>query len=70
MYVQIIGDRGDFFFQLVNRFQLFLCEKNPTVAGYGQNKKKNDLFARGCRWFQLFFIDFQLVYFLTRIIPC
>jgi hypothetical protein len=23
---------------------------------------------RGCRWFQLFFIDFQLFYFLARII--
>ena len=29
----------------------------------------NDHFERGCRWFQLFFIDFQLFYFLTRIIP-
>ena len=24
---------------------------------------------RWCRWFQLFFIDFQLFYFLTSIIP-
>ena len=27
---------------------------------------KNGLFERGCRLFQLFFIDFQLCYFLTR----
>ena len=26
-------------------------------------------FVVGCRWVQLFFIDFQLFYFLTRIIP-
>jgi hypothetical protein len=24
---------------------------------------------RGCRWFQLFFFDSQLFYFLTRIVP-
>jgi hypothetical protein len=29
---------------------------------------KNGPFERGCRWFQLFFIDFQFFYFLTRII--
>ena len=29
---------------------------------------KNDLFERRCRWLQLFFNDFQLFYFLTRII--
>jgi hypothetical protein len=30
---------------------------------------KIDLFEKRCRWFQLFSIDFQLFYFLTRIIP-
>jgi len=30
---------------------------------------KNGDFENGCRWFQIFFIDFQLFYFLARIIP-
>jgi hypothetical protein len=30
---------------------------------------KNGAFQRGCRWFQLFFIYFQLFYFFVRIIP-
>ena len=30
---------------------------------------KNDHFERGCKWFQLFFIDFSYFIFLTRIIP-
>jgi hypothetical protein len=32
---------------------------------------KNGPFETGCtgRWFQLFFVDFQLFYFLTRITP-
>ena len=29
---------------------------------------KNNHFERGCRWFQQFPIDFQLYYFLTRVI--
>jgi hypothetical protein len=59
MYVQIIGDRGDFFFQLVNRFQLFLCEKNPTVAGYGQNKKKMTYLQGGVDGFSYFSLIFS-----------
>ena len=31
-----------------------------------EHVKKNDLF-KGCRWFQLYFFDFQLFYFITRI---
>jgi hypothetical protein len=58
-----------FFFQLFNWFQLFSSEFffwmfQDTIRTGG-----NDHFERGCRWFQLFFIDFQLFYFLTRIIP-
>ena len=35
---------------------------------FGESRVTNDHFERGCRWFQLFSIDFQLFYFLTRII--
>ena len=47
------------FFQLLNWFWLFSSGK----------KSESWPFERGCRWFQLFFIDFQLFYFVTRIIP-
>jgi hypothetical protein len=51
-------------------FQLFSSgEKLLKVAGQGQKMSKIDYFERGFRWFQPFFIDFQLFYFLTRIIP-
>ena len=30
---------------------------------------KIDLLEKRCRWFQLFSVDFQLFYFLIRIIP-
>jgi hypothetical protein len=36
------------------------------VAEHSQNRSKMD-HMKG-RWFQLFFIDFQLFYFLTRIV--
>jgi hypothetical protein len=53
-------------FQLFNWFQLFSSgEKLLKVAGHSQNRS----FERGYRWFQLFFIDFQLFCFLTIIIP-
>ena len=29
----------------------------------------NGDFESGCRWFNLFFIDFQVFYFIARIIP-
>jgi hypothetical protein len=41
----------------------------PKVAGQGQNRSKMEVLKRGCRWFQLLFIDFQSFYFLARIIP-
>ena len=59
-------DIRDDFFQLFNWFQLFSSgEKLLKVAGHSQNRS----FERGYRWFQLFFIDFQLFCFLTIIIP-
>ena len=54
---------------LFNRFQLFSSEKNSESCRTLSEQVKNRPFERGCRWFQLFFIDFQLFYFLTRIIP-
>ena len=60
------------FFQLFYWLQLFSSgEKLPKVAGHSQNRSKIDNLKgqRGCRWFQLIFIDFQLFYFLTRITP-
>ena len=52
----------DFSFILVERN----CRKLLDTAS--QNRSKSRSFERGCRWFQLFYIDFQLFYFLTRII--
>ena len=58
------------FLQLFHWFQLFSSwEKLPKVPGHSQNWSKIDHLKRGCRWFQIFYIDFQLFYFITRIIP-
>jgi hypothetical protein len=38
------------------------------VAGQSE-QVKNRQFERGSRWFHLFFIDFQLFYFLSKVIP-
>ena len=56
------------FFQLFNWFQLFFYE-NEIPKTKGQSQNTNDLFEWWCRWLQLFFIDFQLLYFLSKIIP-
>jgi hypothetical protein len=46
-----------------NFFQLFSSEKCfPKVAGQSE-QVKNDHFERGCRWFQLFVIDFSYFIF-------
>ena len=70
IFIVEISHRGDFFPQLLNWFQFYSCgEKLPKVVGHSQPEQvKNGAFERGCRWFQLFYIDFQLFYFLTRII--
>ena len=60
--------QGCFFFQLCNWFQLFWCEQKIQKLQDMVGTFKNDLFERRCRWLQLFFNDFQLFYFLRRII--
>ena len=52
------------FFQLFNLFQLFfcgtkLCKLQDTV----RTGKKNDLFERGWRWFEVFLFDFQVFFY-------
>ena len=54
----------NYFFQLINWFQLFLCQQKSKHCKTCSEQVKNDLFERRCRWFQLFFNDFQLLYFL------
>jgi hypothetical protein len=64
----------DDFFQLFNWFQLFSSEKNSECFRIQLEQiKKIRQFWKGCvegfSYFLFFFIDFQLFYFLTRIIP-
>jgi hypothetical protein len=47
---------------------IFLWREIVKSCWTQSEQVKNRLFERGCRWFQLFLIDFQLFYFLTRII--
>ena len=58
-YVQLYKS-GMFFFTDFNYFPLKIVF--PRVTGHGQNRS-NDHFERGCRWFQLFFIDFSYFIF-------
>ena len=72
---------GMIFFSYLTDFSYFPLEKNcwklPDTVKTGQwtqseqvnGHSQNRSFKRGCRWLQLFFIDFQLFYFLTIIIP-
>ena len=60
---------GMIFLKLFNWFQLFCVNEKYKSCRIWSEQVKNDPFERGCRWFQLFFNDFQLFYFLTRIIP-
>ena len=58
---------NDFYHSIDNDFRYFPMEINcckllDTLGTIMDHLK------RGCRSFQLFFIDFQLFYFLTRII--
>jgi hypothetical protein len=59
-------DTGRIFFQLL---RLVFCEKEiPKIAGHSQKQVKYDLFERGYRWFEVFFIGFQL--FSIQNHPC
>ena len=70
---------GVIFVSYLTWFQPFSSAvKLPKIAGHSQNRSRMDtvrtgqewtIWKEGCRWFQLFFIDFHLFYFLTRIIP-
>jgi len=60
---------GMIFFSYLTDFSYFCLNKKSKSCRTWSEQVKNDLFERGCRWFQLFFNDFQLFYFLTRIIP-
>jgi hypothetical protein len=56
-------------FSYLTDFSYFPLERNCQKLLDTVQVKKNGPFERGCRWFKLFFIDFQLFYFLIRIIP-
>ena len=64
----------DVFFQFVNqyRFKLFFYEKEfLKIAGHSVTVRtgQNDHWERGCRWFQLFFIDLSYFIFYQNH-PC
>ena len=70
--------RDEFFFSYLTDFSYFPLERNcrkllntvRTGQKWTQSEQiTNGPFERWCRWLQLFFIDFQLFYFLTRIVP-
>jgi hypothetical protein len=68
--IHMFATRLSWFFLLFIWFQLFSSDKKiRKVAGHCQNRSKRGHFESGCRWFQLFFIDFHLFYFIVRIIP-
>jgi len=48
---------------------IFLWREIAESCWTQSEQVKNGPSERGCRWFQLFFIDFQLFNFLTKIIP-
>jgi hypothetical protein len=63
---KILWNEQGWFFQLFNWFQLFSSE-NCFLKCAGQDKPEQ--VKNGYRCFHLFSIDFQLFYFLTKIIP-
>ena len=60
---------GMIFFTYLTDFNYFPLKKIFESCRTWSEQVKNGPFGRGCRLFQLFFIDFQIFYFLTRIIP-
>ena len=66
-----IADQGMIFFSCMylTDFSYFSVKRNSENCRIQLEQVKTDLFERGYRWFHLFLIDFQLFYFLSRIIP-
>ena len=66
-----INSIKQWFFSLsyLTDFTYFCVNKKSKSCWIWSEQVNNDLFERQCRWFQLFFNDFQLFYFITRIIP-
>ena len=56
--------------QSFNYFQLFPSKQNSESCRTESEQVRNgpDENKGGCRWFQLFFIDLQLFYYLFKII--
>ena len=54
--------QGWIFFSYLTDFSYFICEKKSESCRKLSEQFTNDLYERGCRWFQLF-------YFLIRTIP-
>jgi hypothetical protein len=48
---------------------IFLWREIGETCWTQSEQVKNGPFERVCRWFHLFFIDFELFYFLLRITP-
>jgi hypothetical protein len=60
----------DDFFQLFNWFLLFSSwTKISENCRKWSEQVNNGPFEKECWWFHLFFIDFQLFYFIIRILP-
>jgi hypothetical protein len=61
--------RGDFcqLFLLISA--IFLWREIGETCCTQSEQVKNGPFERGCKWFHLVFIDFELFYFLSRITP-
>ena len=57
-----------FFSSYITDSAIFLWTLFPKVAGHSQNRSKMYLLKGGVDGFGYFFFDFQLLYFLTRII--
>ena len=61
---------GMIIFSYLTDFRYFSLKKiNSECCKTRSEQVKNGDFERGCRWFKLFFIQFQLFNFLARIIP-
>jgi hypothetical protein len=57
------------FFSVILLISAIFLGREIAESCWAVRTGQNGPFERECRLFQLFFIDFQLFYFLTRIIP-